>query len=110
MISVLNEQHFIILQVLDGKKFSVCLKMLPLSCYIYCIFLCSIYVSFYVKVGRKNQQDPSKDPLSKDECIQFVKDIFISAAERDIHTGDGVLINIITKDGITEEFFPLRKD
>jgi len=62
------------------------------------------------QVGRKNQQDPSTDPLSKTECIQFVKDIFISAAERDIHTGDGVLINVITKDGISEELFPLRKD
>ena len=67
-------------------------------------------MQFCFKVGRKNQQDPSKDPLSKTECIQFVKDIFISAAERDIHTGDGVLINVITKDGISEEFFPLRKD
>ena len=63
-----------------------------------------------MKVGRKNQQNPSTNPLSRVECIQFVKDIFISAAERDIHTGDGVLINVITKDGVNEEFFPLRKD
>ena len=57
-----------------------------------------------------NQQDPSKEPLTKEQCLQFVKDIFISAAERDIHTGDGVLINVITKDGTAEEFFPLRRD
>eukprot|EP00112_Aurelia_sp_Birch-Aquarium-sp1_P017845 Seg418.2 transcript_id=Seg418.2/GoldUCD/mRNA.D3Y31 product="Proteasome subunit beta type-1-A" protein_id=Seg418.2/GoldUCD/D3Y31 len=62
------------------------------------------------QVGRMNQQDPSKEPLSKEQCVQFVKDIFISAAERDIHTGDGVLINVITKDGVAEEVFPLRKD
>lgn len=69
-------------------------------------FVCS---SMY-KVGQKNQQDPTKEPLSKEKCVQFVKDIFISAAERDIHTGDGVVINVITKDGTTEELFPLRKD
>eukprot|EP00794_Sanderia_malayensis_P015942 gene15942-17543_t len=62
------------------------------------------------QVGRKNQKDPSTEPLSKDKCIQFVKDIFISAAERDINTGDGVKISVITKDGVTEEMFPLRKD
>lgn len=40
----------------------------------------------------------------------IIKDVFTSAAERDIYTGDGVFINVITKDGIEEEYFDLRKD
>jgi 20S proteasome subunit beta 6 len=39
-----------------------------------------------------------------------IKDSFISAAERDTSTGDGVIINIITKAGIEVMHFPLRKD
>ncbi|KAG8123615.1 hypothetical protein E2320_018967 [Naja naja] len=41
---------------------------------------------------------------------QLVKDVFISAAERDVYTGDALKICIITKDGIKEESYPLRRD
>lgn len=47
---------------------------------------------------------------SKDEVLSIVKDLFITAAERDIFTGDGAYINIITLGGIEEQFFDLRQD
>jgi len=47
---------------------------------------------------------------SKEKVIALIKDAFISAAERDIYTGDGLILNIITKDGVAVEHFPLRRD
>ncbi|TGZ38200.1 hypothetical protein CRM22_011302 [Opisthorchis felineus] len=49
-------------------------------------------------------------PLEKTQAIKLAKDIFISAAERDINCGDAVLIQVITRDGIEEFRFPLRRD
>lgn len=62
------------------------------------------------QVGFKNMPKQERLPLSKEQVIKLVRDGFISAAERDIYTGDSVVINIITKDGIQTERFPLRKD
>ncbi|XP_011495264.1 PREDICTED: proteasome subunit beta type-1 [Ceratosolen solmsi marchali] len=62
------------------------------------------------QVGYLNQENVEKIPLTKDKALSVVKDVFISAAERDIYTGDGITIKIITKDGITEEKFDLRRD
>ena len=42
--------------------------------------------------------------------MTMVKDVFISAAERDIFTGDAVEIQVITKDGVQKTRFPLRRD
>ena len=61
-------------------------------------------------MGYKNQQNVVKKPLTLQSAIAIVKDVFISAAERDIHTGDGLAISIITKDGVKKEMFPLRRD
>ncbi len=47
---------------------------------------------------------------TKENVVGLVKDAFVSATERDIYTGDGVVINIITKEGIQTEHFPLRRD
>lgn len=47
---------------------------------------------------------------SKEKVIALVKDAFISAAERDIYTGDSLIINIVSKDGVAVEHFPLRRD
>ena len=47
---------------------------------------------------------------SKENVIGLIKDVYISASERDIYTGDAVVLNIITKDGIRVEQFPLRRD
>lgn len=65
------------------------------------------------QVGLKNLEiveGSRRSGLSKEAALQLVKDVFISAAERDIYCGDGVFINIITKDGVEEERFPLRQD
>ncbi|XP_063984319.1 proteasome subunit beta type-1 [Diachasmimorpha longicaudata] len=61
-------------------------------------------------VGLKNQENPDKEPITKEKALNIVKDMFISATERDIYTGDSVSIRIITKDGIEHESFELRKD
>lgn len=62
------------------------------------------------QIGLKNMQNVDKSPVSLERALSILKDVFISAAERDIYTGDSIIINIITKDGIKEESFELRKD
>ncbi|XP_066592089.1 proteasome subunit beta type-1 [Prorops nasuta] len=62
------------------------------------------------QVGLKNQENIDYVPLSQEKALAIIKDIFISAAERDIYTGDGINIRIITKDGIQNVDFDLRKD
>jgi len=62
------------------------------------------------QVANLNQQIKPDEPLSVDKAICIVKDVFVSAAERDIKTGDGIKLKIITKEGIREEEFPLRTD
>lgn len=68
------------------------------------------------QLGLKNQGDHYElekgftVKASKERCLQLVKDAYMSAAERDIYTGDSVIIKIITKDGIQTEQFQLRRD
>ncbi|XP_015522195.1 proteasome subunit beta type-1 [Neodiprion pinetum] len=62
------------------------------------------------QIGYQNQEGVDKTPLPQDRALAILKDVFISAAERDIYTGDGIFINIITKDGIKADKFDLRKD
>lgn len=62
------------------------------------------------QIGFKNMQNVKKEPLSQEKAIKLIKDVFISAAERDIYTGDQLQIQIITKDGVRTETFPLRRD
>ncbi|CAG9764666.1 unnamed protein product [Ceutorhynchus assimilis] len=62
------------------------------------------------QIGKKNMLNVKEEPVSQQRALSIIKDVFISAAERDIYTGDSILINIITKDGIKEETFQLRKD
>lgn len=62
------------------------------------------------QIGRKNQTNPSPDPLTLEFALKIAKDAFTSAAERDIYTGDSVQIWIITAEGCRQEFFPIRKD
>ena len=47
---------------------------------------------------------------SKDKVVSLVKDAFIAASERDIYTGDGLVLHVITKEGVNFEHFPLRRD
>jgi len=65
------------------------------------------------QVDGKNIGDivPKKAPVfSREEAVNIIRDVFVSAAERDIYTGDSILIYILTAEGIKEMTFPLRKD
>ena len=63
-----------------------------------------------LQIGFKNQTGVTKEPLTKEKAAALIKDVFISAAERDIYTGDAIVLNTITKDGVKVESFPLRRD
>lgn len=64
------------------------------------------------QIGFKNMQlEGGEVPkVSKERAIAIATDTFISAAERDIYTGDAVMINVITKDGVEIKEVQLRKD
>ena len=62
------------------------------------------------QVGLKNMEGIPKVKITREKALTVIKDSFISAAERDTSTGDGIIINIITKNGIEVEHFALRKD
>jgi len=64
------------------------------------------------QIGLKNidNVDENRKNISKDEALKILKDVFISAAERDIYCGDGLLIKIVTKEGIENQVFSLRRD
>lgn len=49
-------------------------------------------------------------PLTMERATALVYDTFLSATERDIYTGDNLIINIITADGIKEKVMPLNAD
>ncbi|PIA28560.1 hypothetical protein AQUCO_06800013v1 [Aquilegia coerulea] len=48
--------------------------------------------------------------LSLNEAVDLVKDVFASATESDIYTGDRVEIVIVNAEGIRREYVELRKD
>ncbi|KAM7535629.1 hypothetical protein Aperf_G00000094111 [Anoplocephala perfoliata] len=48
--------------------------------------------------------------LKKDDAVRLARDIFISAAERDIYCGDAVIVDVITAGGVQRTSFPLRRD
>jgi len=70
------------------------------------------------QIGFKNQQlsvGASKPALSVERAHNLVKDVFTSAAERDIYTGDGVEIGVVSSQGGAAtrggvEVFGLRRD
>ncbi|CAN2391664.1 beta [Pristimantis euphronides] len=62
------------------------------------------------QIGYKNMENVEQLSLTLEKALQLVKDVFISAAERDVYTGDALKIVIVTKDGIREESVSLRKD
>lgn len=64
-------------------------------------------------VGMKNLRglSPTDVPdLPKEQALRIIKDVFVSAGERDIYVGDFVDVRIITADGIEQHKFNLRKD
>merc|ERR1719174_909395 len=60
-------------------------------------------------IGYKNRTDP-KPELTLDDAVEIVKQVFITAGERDIYTGDSVEIFAITNDGLERSEFDLKKD
>ncbi|PWZ56462.1 Proteasome subunit beta type-1 [Zea mays] len=56
---------------------------------------------------------PARDavtPLSESDAVDLVKDVFASATERDIYTGDRLEIVVINNSGTHREYIELRKD
>mmetsp|Transcript_965 Transcript_965/g.1450 ORF Transcript_965/g.1450 Transcript_965/m.1450 type:complete len:185 (+) Transcript_965:3-557(+) len=60
-------------------------------------------------IGFKTRTEP-KPIRSVDECIELVKDLFVSIGERDIYTGDAIEICAITSAGMKTEIFQLKRD
>jgi 20S proteasome subunit beta 6 len=78
--------------------------------FIIIIFLYILYFfPLYDQVGHRHRLDEKK-PLTQEEAVSIVKELFIVATERDIYTGDNVEIKVIRADGIQTEVFPLKKD
>jgi len=62
------------------------------------------------QIGGKNISGATVPELTRERARQLCIDCFISAAERDITTGDSVCLYITDKDGVKFERFPLRRD
>ncbi|KAF2725528.1 proteasome core particle subunit beta 6 [Polychaeton citri CBS 116435] len=73
------------------------------------------------QVNLKNQYDPNSgeglakkpkepQPLDRKTTEELVRDAFAGAVERHIEVGDGLQMWVITKDGIQENYEPLKKD
>ncbi|GMI31202.1 hypothetical protein TeGR_g10802, partial [Tetraparma gracilis] len=60
-------------------------------------------------ITHKNRNDPKRE-MEADEVVEIVKDLFVTAGERDIYTGDAVEIIVITKEGSTKHRFALKRD
>lgn len=63
-------------------------------------------------VGLKNQPNTKLPSITRERAVALIKDAFVSAAERDIYTGDSISIRVMTADaGLwEEEKFELRRD
>lgn len=64
-------------------------------------------------VGRMNIESLSGTEtveMPLEDALKLIKDVFVSAAERDIYVGDQVVLKIITATGTQEQRFDLRKD
>ena len=44
------------------------------------------------QVGLKNMEKVDATPISMEKAVNIIHDVFISAAEREIHTGDGYVV------------------
>jgi len=59
--------------------------------------------------NQANVPDPPP-PLTVDKAVTLVKDVFLSAAERDIYTGDELVVEVVSATGIQSEKMVLRRD
>lgn len=75
---------------------------------------CSLIQSFLDnKIGQRNINGNlvlKRSNLPMEEALKITKDIFISAAERDMYVGDFVELQIITSGGTQKQRFELRHD
>ncbi|XP_075239193.1 proteasome subunit beta type-1-like [Convolutriloba macropyga] len=62
------------------------------------------------QLGQKNMENCEFVPVTRERAISLIKDVFISAAERDIYSGDNAHIVLVDEKGIHEQFMPLRRD
>ncbi len=71
-----------------------------------------LYLVFFplTQIGYKNQEGVIKESLTIEKAVSLVQDVFTAAAERDIYTGDGLSINIVTAEGTEVREIPLRRD
>lgn len=69
-----------------------------------------IYPFFDSVIARKDLTCPHVQVMEIEDAIEITKDAYISAAERDIFTGDHVNIRIIDENGIDYDEITLRKD
>lgn len=60
-------------------------------------------------VGHKNRRDEKHD-LTLAEAVEMVKEVFITAGEREIMVGDSVEIFCVTAAGVAAATFDLKKD
>lgn len=74
------------------------------------VALTTLHSNTLQQIGFKNQTGVVKEPITREKAISLVKDVFVSAAERDIYTGDGLQVHVISADGIETELIPLRRD
>lgn len=61
-------------------------------------------------IGQSTRQGAKSIELSIDDALRIIKDVFVSAGERDIYVGDYVNIRVITANGIEELTHNLRRD
>eukprot|EP01063_Lacrimia_lanifica_P014087 TRINITY_DN20759_c0_g1_i1.p1 TRINITY_DN20759_c0_g1~~TRINITY_DN20759_c0_g1_i1.p1 ORF type:complete len:251 (+),score=106.91 TRINITY_DN20759_c0_g1_i1:54-806(+) len=64
-----------------------------------------------LQMNRYNMQGvgPNVD-ITVEDAVDMCKDAITAAGERDLETGDGAEIWVITKDGTKKEVIPLKKD
>ena len=63
-----------------------------------------------MQIGFKNQEGVVRTPLTVEKTVSLIQDVFSAAAERDIYTGDGLRVSIVTAAGIEHRVIPLRRD
>ena len=61
------------------------------------------------QIGSKNQTGVEPEPLTVDKAVSLVQDVFSAAAERDIYTGDGLKIHVISASGVEVRKVTLRR-
>ncbi|KAJ1566470.1 Proteasome subunit beta type-1 [Cladochytrium tenue] len=62
------------------------------------------------QIGQNHQVGVTKRLPSLETARNVARDAFSGATERDIYTGDHLQLFVVTRDGVNEELFDLKKD